>query len=116
MKDKRKHTVDFGELHKAMVTRILKGEGKASQSQRQAAFDNAGPEGPLGTLIDKVARCAYKVTDEDISAVKVSGASEDQIFELIVCSAVGAATRQYDEALTILTSVMNEKGGTEDAS
>jgi hypothetical protein len=88
----------------------------ASHSQRRAAFDNAGLAGPLGTLIDKVARSARKVTDEDVAAVKASGASEDQIFELVVCSAVGAATRQYTGALTALASVMNEKGGAGHAS
>jgi len=111
MKNKRNDTVDFGKLHKAIVTRILQGEGMASPSQRQAAFDNGSFDGPLRTLIDKVARCAYKVTDKDVEAVKASGVSEDQIFELIVCAAVGAATRQYEGALTILASVMNEKGG-----
>jgi hypothetical protein len=102
MKNKEKDTVDFGELHQAIVTRILKGDGMASPSQRQAAFDNASFTGPLGILIDKVARCAYKVTDENVEAVKASGVSEDQIFEMVVCAAVGSATRQYDQALALL--------------
>jgi len=103
--------MNFGELHKAIVATILEGDGTASHLQRRAAFDNAGLAGQLGTLIAKVARCAYKVTDEDVEAVKALGVSEDQIFEIVVCSAVGAATRQYDGALTVLASVMNEKGG-----
>jgi hypothetical protein len=108
--------MSFQELHKTLVTRILEGAGKASPSQRHAAFENAGLSGPLGILMDKVASCAYQVTDEDISAVMTSGASEDQIFELVVCSAVGAATRQYEGALSILASVSGEKGGPGDAS
>jgi hypothetical protein len=102
MKNKAKDPADFGELHQAIVTRILKGEGMASPSQRQAAFDNASLAGPLGILIDKVARYAYKITDEDIEAVKALGVSEDQIFELVVCAAVGSATRQYDNALALI--------------
>ena len=102
MKNKAKAPADFENLHKAIVTRILQGEGMASPSQRQAAFDNASFAGPLETLIDKVARYSYKVTDEDIEAVKASGISEDQIFELVVCAAVGSATRQYDNALALL--------------
>jgi hypothetical protein len=96
--------MDFGKLHKAIVTRILEGEGMALPSQRQAAFDNTSLTGPLETLIDKVANSAYKVTDKDVEAVKASGISEDQIFELIVCAAVGSATRQYDKALALLQS------------
>jgi len=111
MKDNRNDAVDFGKLHKAITARILDGAGTASYSQRRAAFDNAGLAGALATLIDKVARCAYKVTDEDVTAAKTSGATEDQIFELVVCAAVGAATRQYDGALSVLVSVLNEKGG-----
>jgi hypothetical protein len=41
-------------------------------------------------------------TEEDIAAVKASGLSEDQIFELVVCAAIGQATRQYDTAFAAL--------------
>jgi alkylhydroperoxidase/carboxymuconolactone decarboxylase family protein YurZ len=53
-------------------------------------------------LIDKVARYAYKVTDADITVARTSGVSEDEIFELIVCAAIGQATRQYDTARAAL--------------
>jgi len=61
----------------------------ASPAQRRAAFNNAGLAEPLSTLIDKVARHAYRVTDGDIAAARASGLSEDQIFEIIVCAAIG---------------------------
>jgi hypothetical protein len=38
----------------------------------------------------------------DIAAARASGLSEDQIFETVVCAAVGQATRQYDTALAAL--------------
>jgi hypothetical protein len=44
----------------------------------------------------------YRVTDEDIAAVKASGLSDDQIFEMVVCAAIGQAGRQYDQALRAL--------------
>jgi hypothetical protein len=89
-------------LQKAVVTRVLEGDGKASPAQRRAAFDNTGLTGPLSTLVNKVARYAYKVTDDDIAATKASGLSEDEIFELVICAAVGQATRQYDTACAAL--------------
>ena len=64
-------------------------------AQRRAAFDNIGLEAPLGTLIEKVAKRAHKVTDEDIAAVRAVGLSEDEIFEIVVCGAVGQAIRQH---------------------
>ena len=93
---------DITRARKALVARILEGDGRASHAHRRAAFDNAGLAEPLSTLIDKVAKRAYTVTDEDIAAAKASGLSEDQIFELVVCAAIGQATRQYDTALAAL--------------
>jgi hypothetical protein len=90
---------DIRQARKALVARILERCGHASRTQRRAAFENAGPAAPVSTLIDKVAEWSYKVTDEDIAATKAAGLSEDQIFELVVCAAIGQATRQYDTAL-----------------
>src|SRR4029453_13758730 len=94
--------VAINQARRALVARILEGEGKASHAQRRAAFDNTGLTDPGRTLIDKVARHAYKITDEDITGARVSGVSEDQIFELVVCAAIGQATRQYETAVVAL--------------
>jgi alkylhydroperoxidase family enzyme len=93
---------DIRQSRKALLRRILEGAGKALPSDRLAAFDNSGSSGSLAMLIDKVARHAYQVTDADIHAVKASGLSEDQIFEIIVCAAVGEANRQYEAATAAL--------------
>jgi hypothetical protein len=87
---------------KALVSRILEGTGEATPSVRRAAFENNGLAEPLSTLVDKAARYAYKVTDEDITAARLSGFNEDQLFEIVVCAAVGEASRQYDTALAAL--------------
>lgn len=92
------------EERKAIVTRILEGEGNASREQRRAAFDNLGLSGPLGTLIEKVANSARTVTDQDVAAVRAAGLSEDQIFEVVVCGAVGQATRQHERGLAALAA------------
>src|SRR6266851_2724952 len=57
---------DIKQARKAVVARILEGDGKASPAQRRAAFNNTGLGEPLSTLIDKVARHANRVTDDDI--------------------------------------------------
>jgi hypothetical protein len=85
-----------------VVARILDGGGNASPAHRRAAFSNTGLGEPLSALVDKVARHAHKVTDEDIDRSRVSGLSEDEIFEIVVCAAVGQATRQYDRAFAAL--------------
>lgn len=93
---------DIRQARKALVTRILEGDGRASRSERRAAFNNSGLAEPPAALVDEVARHAYRITDEDIDAAKASGLSEDQVFEIMVCAAVGQATRQYDAALAAL--------------
>ena len=86
----------------AAVANVLEGAGRASREERRAAFDNRGVSPAAQALIEKVARHAYKVTDEDIAAAKAGGLSEDQIFELCVCAAMGQASRQYEAALAAL--------------
>jgi alkylhydroperoxidase/carboxymuconolactone decarboxylase family protein YurZ len=86
----------------ALTVRILEGAGTASPSDRRAAFDNSGLTEPLRTLVNKVALDASRITDEDIAGARRSGLSEDQIFEIVVCAAVGQAARQYDNALAAL--------------
>jgi len=105
---------DIRQARKALANRILEGAGEASPSERQAAFNNSGLAEPVGALVDKVARHAYRVTDEDInsvrmSAVKMSGLSEDQVFEIVVCAAIGQATRQYDTALAALEAATGKE-------
>jgi hypothetical protein len=102
--------------HRAAVTRVLEGDGRASRAARHSAFENAGLGEPLRTLIDKIARQPTRVTDEDIAAVLASGESEDQIFELVVCAAIGAATRQYESALHALEEALIGTKGSEHAS
>ena len=95
---------DITEARKGVVARILEGEGKASREQRKAAFDNAGLSEPLRTLIEKVSKNARTVTDQDVAAVRAAGLSEDQIFELVVCGAVGQAMRQHERGLAALAA------------
>ena len=101
---------DIAKARGALLARILQGDGTASPAQRRAAFDAAGLSEPLCTLTETVARHAYEVTDEHIAAARESGLSDDQIFEIVVCAAVGQATRQYDTAVAALDAAIAEDG------
>ncbi len=90
------------QARRALLRRVLEGEGKASLSDRRAAFDNRGFTEPMSKLVDKVARNAAGITDEEINRVRQTGSSEDQIFEIVVCAAIGQASRQYDVAKVAL--------------
>jgi hypothetical protein len=88
--------------HRALVDRILNGEGRASVEQRARAFGNEGLSPPLDTLIGKVATMPAQVSDADFAAAKASGYSEDQLFELVICAAVGQSARLYEAGLAAL--------------
>jgi hypothetical protein len=94
--------------HRALVDRILSGEGKAPADQRARAFRNDGLAAPLDALIAKVAENATQVTEQDLAAAKASGCTEDQLFELVVCAAVGQATRQYEAGLAALAEATGQ--------
>jgi len=89
-------------LRKQVVENALHGGGKASGDARRAAFENTDVPAAARALIEKVAQNAWKVTDEDVAAAKQAGLSEDEIFELVVCAALGQSTRQLDAALAAL--------------
>ena len=101
---------DITQARRELVARILGGPGRAARDQRRAAFDNAGLATALDTLVDKVAMHAHRVTDEDIDAAKATGLSEDEIFELVACAAVGQATREYEGALAALDLATGRRG------
>ena len=89
-------------LRAAAVERALRGPGKASVEARRSAFDNASVPVAAAALVEKIARSAPQITDADVAAVKAAGLSEDEIFELAVCAALGQATRQLEAALATL--------------
>lgn len=93
---------------RALVTSVLAGDGRAPADQRRAAFENAGLAEPLRTLVERVALHPTHVTDADVAAAKASGLSEDQVFELVVCAAVGQAARQYEAALAALAGATGD--------
>lgn len=97
---------EITELHGQLIARVLGGDGEAAPALRHAAFENAALDEPIGTLIDKVANHAYRITDDDVAAVRAAGLSEDQIFEIVICAAVGQASRQYTSALAALAEAI----------
>ena len=109
----RARAVELEQPHLVAVAASLEGLEPAllhgSLVDRRAAFDNAGLSEPLRTLVDKVAHHADAVTDHDVAAVRATGLSEDQIFEIVVCAAIGQADRQYTSARAALWEAAGER-------
>ena len=90
---------DIAQLHRELVNRVLDSDAQAPRELRRAAFDNAGLDEPVRTLIEKVAQRSYQVTDEDAAAVHAAGLSEDQIFEIMVCGARPRSSPAHEGAV-----------------
>src|SRR5215471_14486204 len=99
---------DFTHARATLIMRILEGDGTTSRAQRRGAFENDRLDGPADALINKVVDHACRVTEQDMAATKEAGLSEDQIFEMVVCAAIGQAHRQYEKALAALKTAKEE--------
>ena len=95
-------------LHRLLVDRILHGPGRAPADQRARAFADTDLPEPLRPLLDKVATASALVTDADFATAMQAGFTDDQLFELAICAAVGASTRQYEAGLAALADALAE--------
>ncbi|MFP5284306.1 MAG: hypothetical protein ACLGI9_01060 [Thermoanaerobaculia bacterium] len=87
-----------------VVEAALDGPGELGPGVRQAIAEERHEEAPpaLRPYLEKVAHQAYRVTDEDIQALRRAGLSEDQIFEATVAAALGAGLERLRAGLAAL--------------
>jgi hypothetical protein len=88
---------------------LLQGAGRAPVAQRQAAFTKTPLGEPLDTLVHKVTQNSSGISDQDFAKALATNLDDDQAFELVVCAAVGEATRQYEAALAALEAASAER-------
>ena len=93
-----------------LVDRILDGKGIASAELRGQAFADDGLPAPVDNLISKVVARPARAGEADFAAAQAAGYSEDQLFELVICAAVGQSTRLYYAGLTALAEAVGETG------
>ncbi len=122
-----KRTGRYAALTARLVDSVLTKTGHTASDLRHAVFARAFGPHPLTTLplssplsgtergtggediapdlaayVDKVALHAYKVTDEDLAALKRAGNSDDVLFEATVSAALGAALGRLERGLSAL--------------
>jgi alkylhydroperoxidase family enzyme len=57
---------------------------------------------PWDSYAEKVRSHSYRITDVDVAALRAAGRSEEEIFEVTVAAATGAALRRLDAGLAAL--------------
>lgn len=89
---------------------VLTGPGHLDFDRRRAIArrstdpPEAAAVGPdeLARYVDKVARQAYRVTSDDVVALREAGLSEDQIFEATIVAAVAASRVRLERGVAAL--------------
>lgn len=108
----------YAALTKRLVDSVLDAPGHTASELRHAVLERAtrlggrrdagggqvrdGVPAALAGYVDKVALHAYKVTDEDLAALKRAGNSDDVLFEATVSAALGAALGRLERGLSAL--------------
>jgi hypothetical protein len=84
-------------LRRATRDAVLDGPGIVDPGiRRRVAAGDPPPD--LEILVRKIRDHAYRVTDADVDALRAHY-GEDQIFELIIAAALGAAEHRLNRAL-----------------
>jgi len=92
----------------ALEAAILQGPGALPPDARQGAARGDGTLEPFEDYVDTIHRHAYRVTDRMVAGLEEAGASEDEVFEISVAAAYGAARRRLDAGLR---AVREARGG-----
>jgi hypothetical protein len=88
-------------LRDRVLERVLSGPGTTDPALRRAAAEGAGLPADLQALVETIERHAYRTTDEDLARLRRSY-DDDQLFEIIVSSALGASWRRLRAGLAAL--------------
>lgn len=104
----------LGPLVEQVRAAVLVGPGVTQPVLRQAIEERAaamggrmsGPVGPipadLSEFVDRVAVGAWRVTGEEVAALLEAGYTEDEVFEVTVSAAMGAACGRLERGLAAL--------------
>lgn len=82
--------------------RVTQGPGELERSVRAAAASGSAVPAEAKNYVEKIRRHAYKVTDEDVAALRAAGWTEDEIFELTVATAMHEGLYRWSRAAEVL--------------
>lgn len=90
-----------------LVDHLLHAPGRTTPELRDAVFraargDDGAALGDLTRFVELVAHRSHRVLDGDVAAALDGGRSEDEVFEVIVTAAAGAAAARRDRARAAL--------------
>lgn len=94
------------ELLTRLQASLVDSPGASSAQARRAALAGDG-EGALGSYLGLVRDAAYRVTPEQLEALRAAH-GDDALFELTLCAAHGAARRRLEAGLGALDAAWGD--------
>ena len=89
------------DLRDRAIRTVFDGPGETDSALRRAVGEGKEMPADLQSLVDKIHRHAYKVTDEDLARLRTTY-SDDQLFEIVVSAALGASRQRLLAGLAAL--------------
>lgn len=83
----------------ALRAAVFDGAGVVDPAVRRAAGTGTTVPEVWAAYVGKVRDASYRITDQDVSALKAAGCTEEDIFEVTVAAATGAALQRLDIGL-----------------
>ena len=92
-------TTRHAQLVEALRRAVFDSGGAADAALRRSAGTGEGVPEPWAAYGAKVRDASYRITDGDGAALEASGCSEEEIFEVTVAAATGAALHRLELGL-----------------
>jgi alkylhydroperoxidase family enzyme len=86
----------------ALRRAVFDSDAVTDRAARAAAATGGELPEALRSYLSKVREASYHITDADFDALRSAGHSDEEIFELTVAAALGAALRSRDAGLRAL--------------
>src|SRR5215218_3857806 len=90
-----RHADRVAELRRA----VFDSPGETDPGVRRAAGTGQPLPDPWGSYAEQVADHSYRISDADVAALAAAGHTEEEIFEVTVAAAVGAALHRLEAGM-----------------
>ncbi|MGH2637474.1 MAG: hypothetical protein ACRDHU_15185, partial [Actinomycetota bacterium] len=95
-----------GEALERLRGAALEGPGVLEPEVRRAAAERTGVPERFASYVGAIHDHAYRITDQVVADLKTAGTSEDEVFEMTVAAAYGAARRRLEAGLAALRAAV----------
>ncbi len=86
----------------ALRLAVLESDAMTTPATRGTAAAGDELPGPLGLYLAKVREASFRISDADVADLSTAGHGEEEIFELTIAAALGAALQRRDAGLAAL--------------